>query len=101
MKAVFTRASSKAGEGVTLTFKRLLDATGIEMDPQPGFYILELKKAKAKKTTPVVFWTNRKNTTLYTSIWPENFPQPEVGAPVEVEVYDFAGPFTAEELGIE
>jgi hypothetical protein len=100
MKAIFTRASSKPGEGVTVTFKRVLSATGVDFDPEPGYYILLLRKPKAKKHTQVVFWTTRGTSTLYTSIWPENFPQPKVGEPVEVELADFAGPFSAEDLGI-
>lgn len=104
MKVTFTRGSSKPNEGVTVTAGRLWKALGDDDFKgcfPLGFYILSLKKPRAKKVEQVVFWTNRGGKTLYTSVWPENYPMPEVGSPVDMELEEIDGPFTAKDLGIE
>lgn len=104
MKVIFTRASKKPNEGVTVTAVRVMEAflpgeRLVSALPE-GFYILHVKKPRAKKTEQVVFWTSRGGKTLYTSVWPKNYPLPQVGAPIELELVDIDGTFTAEEIGI-
>lgn len=102
-----TKASAKEAAG-TVTIRtseivrELSDGEVIKWNPEPGFYIANLRAKRGKKVYPTVMWPNRKDgTTMKTTVWPEQLKEPQVGEPVEVEIEEIHGPYTAEELGIE
>lgn len=79
----FTCASSKDRlDAVTVTAKRL----GVNDVEE---LVLKLRRPGSKKSYSVTFYMNRfreGGETYKSCSWPEDFPVPDVGNPVELEV---------------